>query len=236
MPARKSLVGQLFTRLEVVADGPDYVRKDGKVRARSWCRCKCGRPDLVLVLNDSLISLSTKSCRCLRREIATIHGQAKLRTGAYRSWEDMMQRATNLHHPEAKYYTDQGVTVCAGLKSFPGFFEVLGERPEKKMIDRWPDRDGNYSCGKCAECLQKGWPLNVRWATIAESNRNKRDTRLFEICGVKGCMKDLAKHFKISYDAVRKRLRLGWPPQRAFTEPINQSMTRGRGRSPDISL
>jgi len=142
----------------------------------------------------------------------------------------MIQRCTNEKHIQFKDWGGRGIKVCNGLRGFDGFFSVLGDRPEKKVIDRWPNNDGNYSCGKCEECLKNGWPLNVRWATMAESNRNKRDTRFFEIQGVRGCMTDLAAHFQIKVKVVEKRLRTGWPPEAAFTAPFKQRISNWIGR------
>lgn len=134
----------------------------------------------------------------------------------------MIQRATNPNDPQTKDYMGRGITLCGGLRKFTGFYATLGNRPKGKILDRWPNNDGNYSCGKCAECVQNGWPLNVRWATYSESNKNKRGTRILEVRGVTACFRDLAKHFNIAEQTVFGRLRLGWSVERAFTEPVKQ--------------
>lgn len=138
----------------------------------------------------------------------------------------MVQRATNHRRPNAKYHVGRGITLCGGLRTFAGFFATLGENPPNKVLDRWPDNDGNYSCGKCAECLQKSWPLNVRWATYSESAINRRSTHAFEVQGVKGCLRELAEHFHISYRRVLKRLKAGWTVEETFTKPVRQVIQR----------
>jgi hypothetical protein len=147
-------------------------------------------------------------------------------TPTYNSYQGMIQRTTNPKRASADRYIERGIAVCAGLRAFSGFFELLGVRPEQKEIDRWPNNDGNYSCGKCAECLQKGWPLNVRWATDQESAINRSSTRIFEVQGVKGCLKELAAHFHISYRRVLKRLKAGWTIEATFTKPVRQTIKK----------
>ncbi len=222
MSTKQSLIGLRFGRGVVFAEAPSLKGR------RSWLRCDCGVE--YIAHNRHLTAGNIKSCGCLRREVlATLafketHGQTKLDrngTPAYRSWQGMRQRATNPNRDTARYYIGQGITVCAGLSAFTGFFEVLGERPEGKEIDR-TDNEGNYSCGKCAECLQKGWPLNVRWVTQSESAINRSSTRTFTVQGVTGCMKELANHFGISYRRVLKRLKAGWTPEATFTKPVRR--------------
>ena len=218
---RISLVGQTFTWIEVVENGPDYILPSGKKGSRSWCRCKCGKPELFLVWNKSLRYGQTKSCGCLRH--VEQHGHAKRRTRTYVSWGDMIQRCSNPKKPGRENYGGRGLKVCAGLRGFSGFLGVLGECPPGLEIDRWPNNDtGHYSCGKCEECLANGWPLNVRWATEEQQQRNKRTNRVFTVNGITACVMDLAKHFKISHETARTRLRLGWTPEQAFTEPAKK--------------
>jgi len=150
-------------------------------------------------------------------------------TPTYHAWENMVQRATNPKHNAAGYYVERGITRCAGLSTFLGFLVVMGDRPENRLLDRWPNNAGNYSCGRCKECLKNGWALNVRWATMAESSRNKCSNVFLEVNGVKGCMADLAKHFKIHIASVRWRLSAGWAIERAFTEPPKQRISGQHG-------
>lgn len=58
-------------------------------------------------------------------------------------------------------------------ESFGAFLEDMGPKPHKHTVLR-EDLDGSYSCGKCPECQEKGWPANCRWATRTEINRHRR--------------------------------------------------------------
>lgn len=108
------------------------------------------------------------------REVKT-HGHR--RTPVYNSWDCMIQCCRNPKNPHYKNYGGRGIKVCAGWDNpktgFPNFYEQLGERPSKLTLDRM-DVNGNYSCGKCEECLENNWPMNCQWVTRREQNLNRR--------------------------------------------------------------
>jgi len=74
----------------------------------------------------------------------------------------MVQRCTNPNTPGWKWYGGAGITVCARWCEFTGFLADMGERPEGKTLDRYPNPAGNYE------------PGNVRWATPYEQRHNRR--------------------------------------------------------------
>ncbi len=84
MSRRHSLVGQLFTRLEVFSDGP----LTAKHKSTSWCKCKCGSP-AKLVQNADLVRGGVKSCGCLLTDV----NKAKAR-----SWEDELKWFWSCHN------------------------------------------------------------------------------------------------------------------------------------------
>jgi hypothetical protein len=91
-------------------------------------------------------------------------------------------------------WATRGVKVAPRWEKFENFLADMGERPEGKTLDRFPNRDGNYEPGNC------------RWATPREQARNTRNSILtFEqaveiaiarLNGVKS--KVLAKQYGIS--------------------------------------
>jgi len=102
--------------------------------------------------------------------------------------------------------------VCEYLRAgIPNLIELIGERPIgwKWSIDRI-NTLGNYSCGKCAECLDKEWPKNVRWATPTIQNRNQRRARMVTINGITKCLSEWAEEIGISDGALRLRIERGW--------------------------
>ena len=84
----------------------------------------------------------------------------------YKHWTDMVSRCHDLSRPGYSDYGARGITVCERWRfSFRLFREDLGPRPgDGYSLDRFPDNTGNYE------------PGNVRWATTAEQNQNRRST------------------------------------------------------------
>lgn len=149
MPKFKDLTGQRFGRL--VAQRPE---RHGRYR----CRCDCGGE--LIVSRGALATGATKSCGCLRRELAaarrTTHGQTYSPT--WWSWAGMHARCRN---SKRKNYGGRGITVCERWRSFQNFFDDMGERPPGMTLDR-KDNDKGYE------------PSNCRWATPLEQAANQR--------------------------------------------------------------
>ncbi len=131
----------------------------------------------------------------------------------------MIQRCNNHDNPGYMNYGGRGIRVCAGLTPFDGFLSVLGESPPGLEIDRM-DNDGNYTCGRCDECLKNGWPLNLRWATRKQSARNKRSNRLVTVRGVTACLIEQCERFSVPYRRTLSRLNSGWNAEDAFFKPL----------------
>ena len=88
-------------------------------------------------------------------------------TPTYDSWVHMRQRCSNPNYAKWHRYGGRGITVCARWDpkqggSFANFLADMGERPEGRTLDRWPNPDGNYEPGNC------------RWATPKEQRANQR--------------------------------------------------------------
>lgn len=81
---------------------------------------------------------------------------------AYQSWRAMIYRCSNPGSPAYKYYGGRGIKVCKRWLKFENFLEDMGERPEGKTLDRFPDNDGDYKLKNC------------RWATKQEQSLNSR--------------------------------------------------------------
>ena len=131
-----------------------------KIRYKAVVVCVCGTNKIVR--RSDLVTQKTKSCGCLSKE-NTInrnykHGHAS-RSGfskTYNSYVGMLQRCYYHKHDKFSYYGGKGIRVCARWrKSFVNFLKDMGEKPEKKSIDRIAS-SGNYT------------PKNCRWATQSE--------------------------------------------------------------------
>ena len=83
-------------------------------------------------------------------------------TPEWKAWVNARRRCTDPNHPDWKNYGGRGITMCARwLRSFAAFYAHIGARPAGMMLDRI-ENDAGYK------------PGNVRWATRAVQNANKR--------------------------------------------------------------
>lgn len=152
----------------------------------------------------------THYCRWKKRGTTDLknrrHGIS--RTARYRAWASIIGRISSTAGKPYLYYGGRGIKMCQNWRdSVEQFYADIGERPDAGFsIDRI-DNNGHYSCGKCKECIEEGWPLNIRWATKQQQMLNRRSPK--NKTGFKGVK--LVKNGKyastIKYN--RKSLHLG---------------------------
>ena len=155
---------------------PKFLPSGKKVR-QVLCLCDCGNTTIAVL--PYMTTGKKSSCGCMATENAlrnmpdpstnTTHGHTKRKNGkpyfspTYHTYRCMIQRCTHPGRKEYKNYGGRGIAVCdRWLESFENFLEDMGERPEGKTLDRFPDNDGNYE------------PSNCRWATKSEQRNNQR--------------------------------------------------------------
>jgi hypothetical protein len=158
--------GRLTALKSIGKRGPYYI----------WeCACECGKTANVVI--SKLINGHTQSCGCLNKErviqTRTIHGGTK--TPEYRALKTAIQRCCNKNIKAYPNYGGRGIRVCdKWVNNFQDFLNDVGPRPSSKhSLDRYPDNDGHYE------------PGNVRWATKAEQNENRRSTVWIECNGIR---------------------------------------------------
>jgi len=129
----------------------------------------------------------------------------------YTVWAQMLSRCSCPTANGYERYGGRGIKVCERWRtSFEDFLADMGPRPTPRhTLDRFPDNDGDYE------------PGNVRWATPAEQNRNKRSNRLLTHDGVTRCLTDWATTTGLSAGTITMRLQLGWTVADALSEPAH---------------
>lgn len=220
----KDIRGQKFQRLTVL----DRVGTCRLGRAVWKCLCECG----VTTLADgpSLRTGNTKSCGCLKREIAaercrnkTTHGDAiggKV-TREYRTWSGMWTRCTNPNSECWNFYGGRGITICDRWKDFAAFLSDMGRKPVGMTIER-VDTNGPYC------------PENCIWATIQTQANNRRDNVKLTFRGETHGLGQWAKIVGLNPTTLGHRIRSGWPVEMALTEPTGyKPKTRKKNKECD---
>jgi hypothetical protein len=155
---RIDITGQAFGRLTV-----ERFDRNHDSNAYWFCRCTCGKT--LSVRGQHLRNGKIVSCGCHSREQTSIH--RRKHGGAdkhplYVTWLKIRQRCFNPTNPAYPRYGGAGISVCEAWNDFAQFVADVGERPEGKTLDRWPNPAGNYEPGNC------------RWATHKEQRHNRR--------------------------------------------------------------
>lgn len=212
---RLDLTGITFGRLTVLEFSHTCRNRKGHWR----CSCSCGETTIVAAYK--LRSGHTSSCGCYGRVAGIEHLRAgnvqnfkhgQVGTPAYRSWAAAKERCFNPSNHHYPTYGALGVTMCERWRSsFQNFLDDMGERPEGRTLDRYPDPFGDYEPGNC------------RWATPLEQSRNRRNQVDYRIFDSGMTLADaVAKYGKVSLDAARDRIRRGWDAETALLTPAGQ--------------
>lgn len=205
--------GQRFERLTVIG----YAGTDKRKTAVWYCECTCG--NVTKVVSCDLRRTDAKrvrSCGCLQREQASIHGQLNYthqqsKTRIYRIWGGMRNRCSNPNDKAWKRYGGRGITVCPQWGKFECFLQDMGHPPTSKhTLDRI-DVNGHYE------------PSNCRWATPEEQANNKRNTRYITFQNKTQSLTLWSRETGIHISTLDTRLyRLHWSVEKTFTTPIWQ--------------
>lgn len=203
-PGVKDETGNVHGKLTVVE-----IAKERKWNRAHWvCRCECG--NTVIVCGSVLRKGEQVSCGC-HRASAGGHGRKGKQTPEYRSWRKMHDRCDRPSQDGYEMYGGKGITICnRWRKSFINFLEDMGAKPSAThSVDRI-DGDGNYSCGRCEECVTNGWPANCRWATPQEQMDNSKRSTMLTHEGITLSIRCWAKKIGVSHSAITYRRKQGW--------------------------
>jgi len=210
------LTGQQFNRLKVIK----YTGRDKFEKSLWLCGCSCGKEKIVE--GSNLKSGDTKSCGCLKKELAGRqnykHGHAQKGniSKIYRTWAGMISRCTNIKEKNYRHYGGRipPITVCKRWSDtkngFQNFLKDMGEPPTNKhQIDRINNNKGYYKS-------------NCRWVTSKENNRNRRSNHLLKYKRKELCFSEWEEITGIKQTMIRRRIKDGWSIKRALTtSPLN---------------
>jgi len=169
--------------------------------------CECGTVKIVLGAHLKVL----KSCGCWKRQYwqarITTHGQGgngKARSKVYKTYLQVKERCEN---PRTQHYPLYGARgIRCEFQSFEEFYATLGDHPGTGYsIDRYPNRSGNYA------------PGNVRWATLAEQNNNKRTNINITYDGRTQTLAQWAHEKQMSVPRLHWQYYQGWSYERMLS-------------------
>jgi len=185
--------GNRYGRLLVLS----YASTAGKQSV--WlCRCDCGREAKVrggdLRRKDDR---AIRMCSHCGKQASKTHGHAGVYSLTYSSWHSMLTRVRR----EPRY---QRLGVCERWRTFANFLADMGERPSKShSIERLNGNLGYF-------------PLNCRWATAGEQQRNTSKNVWIEIDGEWAILAEWRKKLGVSLYTYYARRKRGMSPQEAL--------------------
>lgn len=136
----------------------------------------------------------------------------------YKTWIGIKRRCCDPLDRAYPMYGGRGIKVHEPwVHDFLAFEAYMGKKPSSRhSIDRI-NNNGNYE------------PGNVRWATMAEQARNKRNTTFLEFNGKLQTLPEWSRELKIHHATLVHRLYdHGWTPEKAFTVPPKRCLNNKR--------
>lgn len=186
----KNLIGNRYNKLLVV----EYLGA-GKNGSMWKCQCDCG-----CSVNTFTYLITTGRIYCCKSCRKANKNHFLKNKYEYICWVNMKQRCYNKTLKQYKDYGGRGVIVCEEwVNSFESFYKDMGNRPSKHhSLDRYPNKDGNYSKENC------------RWATIKQQANNKRNNAIYEINGDKRTISQWACFLGVDRMRIQDRLKNGF--------------------------
>ena len=120
-------------------------------------------------------------------------------------------------------YGGRGIRVCHRWnESFEAFANDFWPRPSPELsLDRI-DVNRGYECGSpsCCDCGPPKIPRNVRWATLEQQARNRRNNHIVRAFGAAAAAGGVgAPHGPLAASTLASRLDRGWSPEAAVSTP-----------------
>jgi len=198
--------------------------ESGKKRLYCQCQCRCGKTIEIRV--ENLGRGKNESCGCLKKSRLAQWGERAhglTHTRLHSIWAGMKQRCYNEKCKPYKDYGGRGIKVCdEWLNNFIAFYHwaLISGYKENLTIDRI-DPNGDYS------------PYNCQWITIQEQQAvgKKRENPLYKFIehnGLRLSMKEWSLRLGTNGGLVCARIKKGWDPIKAITEPVKNTKPNRR--------
>ena len=187
-------VGTKFNRLTLISYNGE---KNSDNRRIALYKCECGNEKKLPI--SRVKSGVIKSCGCIVGKNIK-HGMKGSRT--YDSWIAAKNRCNCPTSKDFPRYGGKGITFHGPwCDSFEQFLKDMGERPPGTTLDRIDNSKG-YT------------PINCRWATRSEQQRNKTTSYIWEINGeIFGSAEEAAVKYSVTAQTIHKWV-LGWKDNR----------------------
>lgn len=210
----KDFIPETFGRLTTI--GPRFMLPygtQGKKAPAQVCQCSCNGGYTVTRVSSLKTGLA-KSCGCLLKEKTAAIGRMNKKHGMYgtteyKSWQGMKSRCNNNRHHAYSDYGGRGISVHPDWDNpengFQKFYDYMGPKPTPEHEIERDNVNGNYE------------PGNVRWATVDEQARNKRNNVSVTYNGKTQCLAAWAEELGIKDGTLRDRLQRGWSVEKALT-------------------
>lgn len=117
----------------------------------------------------------------------------------YLAWKGIKQRCYDPTSPSYGNYGGRGIEMhWSWINDFQAFVDHVGRRPSSELTLDRIDNDLGYC------------PGNMRWATRAQQNRNRRNNTIYECDGQRLTQAEWAEELRVSRPTLRRWIdRLG---------------------------
>lgn len=134
------------------------------------------------------------------------HGHCKRigKTSTYYSWRNMINRVFYKKCDAYKYYGGRNISICKRWLKFENFLEDMGEKPNKKSLDRINNNKGYYK-------------ENCKWSTHKEQCNNRRSNVVFTFNNESLTLMQWSEKIGIKWVTLQGRLFRKWSIEKTLT-------------------
>jgi hypothetical protein len=199
--------------ITVIKELEKKVFPSGQKKRNFLCKCGLCQRDIEITITGIKKTESCVNCSRIQwGKNRKTHG--KTGTKIYYTYRSMLNRCYDPKNQDYHNYGGKGIKVCdrwLGENGMQNFLEDMGEKPDSRYsIDRYPDKNGNYS------------PDNCRWALPKEQSQNLSTNVLLSLNGKTLCLAEWARKLNCNPQTLADRKAKGWTDEKVLTVPIRR--------------